>query len=155
MARTEGQSLQTPFDEVDGQFSPDRKWIAYSSNASGRYEVYIIGFSANRDTPMGRWQISNGGGRAPRWRGDGQELYYLTTDDNRLMAVTVRTAAGSLQAEPPHELFAMSTPSDKGDNASPYDVTADGQRFLVEDTAGAQVSVPLTAVVSWQAGLKK
>jgi len=79
----------------------------------------------------------------------------LTTDDNRLMAVTVRTAAGSLQAEPPHELFAMSTPSDKGDNASPYDVTADGQRLLVEDTAGAQVSVPLTAVVSWQAGLKK
>jgi hypothetical protein len=114
-----------------------------------------MGFSANADAPVSRWQISNRGGRAPRWRGDGQELYYLTTDDNKLMAVSLRNTAGALQAETPHELFTASAPGDSGDNPFPYDVTADGQRFLMEETGGTHASVPLTAVVNWQAGLKK
>ena len=147
--------LRTPFDEVDGQFSPDGKWIAYSSNASGRYEIYVMSFSRNSEGPVSRWQISNRGGRAPRWRGDGQELFYLTTDENKLMAVTVRNGAGSLQAETPHALFSTLAPSDAGDNSFPYDVTADGRRFLIEESPGTQASVPLTAVVNWQAGLKK
>ena len=146
--------LQTPFDEGDAQFSPDGKWIAYSSNASGRYEIYVIGFSPNVES-QGRWQISNGGGRAPRWRGDGQELYYLTTDDNKLMAVRLRTAERVVQAETPHELLTASALGDSGDNPFPYDVTPDGQQFLMEETAGAQASIPLTVVMNWQVGLKK
>jgi Tol biopolymer transport system component len=147
--------VRTASDEVDGQFSPDGKWMAYSSNASGRYEIYVMSFSGNTDASVGRWQISSRGGRAPRWRGDGQELYYLTIDDNKLMAVTLRSVAGALQAETPHELFAASVPADVGDIPVPYDVTADGQRFLLEESAGNEASIPLTAVVNWQAGLKK
>jgi hypothetical protein len=114
-----------------------------------------MSFSGNTDASVGRWQISSRGGRAPRWRGDGQELYYLTIDDNKLMAVTLRSVAGALQAETPHELFAASVPADVGDIPVPYDVTADGQRFLLEESAGNEASIPLTAVVNWQAGLKK
>ena len=147
--------LQTPYDENGGQFSPDGNWVAYSSNASGRYEVYIMGFPGKADARVGRWQISSGGGRASRWRGDGHELYYLTTDDNKLMAVTIRTAGRSLQPETPRELFATSVPSDTGDNPFPYDIAADGRRFLVEEAAGASASIPLTAIVNWHAGLKK
>jgi eukaryotic-like serine/threonine-protein kinase len=146
--------LRTASDEVDGQFSPDGKWIAYSSNATGRHEIYIMGFSPNIGEFVGRWQISNGGGRAPRWRGDGQELYYLTAD-NKLMAVTIRHTAKSLQPETPHELFSISVPADSGDNPFPYDVMGDGKRFLLEENAGTEASVPLTVVVNWQAGLKK
>jgi Tol biopolymer transport system component len=147
--------LQTPSDEVDGQFSPDGKWIAYSSNVSGRYEIYVMSFSRNSAATAGRWQMSNRGGRAPRWRGDGQELYYLTTDENKLMAVTIRKVGGSLQAETPYALFSTLAPSDSGDNPFPYDVTADGRRFLIEETPGTEASVPLVAILNWQAALKK
>ena len=71
------------------------------------------------------------------------------------MAVTLRTAAGALQAETPHEMFATSIPGDAGDNPVPYDVTRDGLRFLIEESAGNEASIPLTAVVNWQAELKK
>jgi Tol biopolymer transport system component len=145
--------LQTEFDEGDGQFSPDGKWIACSSNASSRYEIYVMGFSPKANSPVGRWQISNAGGRAPRWRGDGKELYYLTTD--KLMSVSLQTGAGRLQADTPKELFTVSGPGDSGDNPFPCDVTADGQRFLMEETAGAQASIPLTVLLSWQSTLKK
>ena len=68
--------VKTEFEERDGQFSPDGRWIAYTSNASGRVEVYVQPFPG----PGGKWQISTAGGTEPRWRRDGRELFYLASD---------------------------------------------------------------------------
>ena len=77
-------------DETYGQFSPDGKWIAYSSTESGRREVYVQGFAPDRvpAAAVGKWQISTAGGDRPRWRRDGRELYYIALD-GKLMAVPV------------------------------------------------------------------
>lgn len=72
----------------NGQFSPDGKWLAYASNETGKWEIYVTSFP----TPHGKWQVSVGGGEQPRWRGDGRELFYLSTD-SRVMAVPVTTGA--------------------------------------------------------------
>jgi Tol biopolymer transport system component len=72
----------TPFNEVQGVFSPDGKWVAYQSNESGRFEVYVRPFPG----PGGQWQVSTGGGISPRWQADGEELYYVARD-NKLMGV--------------------------------------------------------------------
>jgi hypothetical protein len=135
--------------EVRGQFSPDGKWFAYVSNESGRYEVYIRAFPSS----AGKWQVSNQGGTFARWRGDGKELFYISSN-NKMTAAGVRTSATSIETDTPRELFPVSAPGPLG---YPYDVTADGQRFLVLDAAGtAQGSAaPLTVVTNWQAGLQK
>jgi Tol biopolymer transport system component len=145
--------LQTLSAEDRGQFSPDGKWIAYESSESGLKEVYIRGFPPSST----RWQISNHGGMAPRWRGDGKELFYLSPD-NKMMSVTVRTSADSIEWDKPRELFG-------GLNAigtaltTPYDVSADGQRFLLSLLSvpyeGRGGIPPLTVVLNWQAALKK
>jgi len=139
--------LQSPLDETGGQFSPDGKWIAYQSyESSGRFEVYIRPFPSS----AGKWQISNRGGRIPRWRADGKELYYLSPDF-KMMAVTIRASAAGVEADTPRELFAARVVGGDG----PYDVTADGQRFLLAEQSEAQGGVaPLTVVLNWQAGLK-
>ena len=82
--------LQTRFDEIQGEFSPDGRWLAYASNESGRYEIYVQTFPVTG----GKWQISVAGGLQPRWRRDGQELFYVAPD-NRLMAAPIRVAPGT------------------------------------------------------------
>ena len=79
--------LQSSFDEIEGQFSPDGRWLAYASNESGRYEIYIRTFPE----AGGKWQVSAAGGVQPRWRRDGRELFYVAPD-TRLMAVPLRLA---------------------------------------------------------------
>lgn len=81
------------------QFSPDGRWIAYNANESGRYEVYVVPFPPTGD----KWQVSSAGGVQPRWRGDGNELYYLTPD-GVLMAVDIRTD-DKVHASTPRALF--------------------------------------------------
>ena len=141
---------QSPFNETDGFFSPDGKWIAYMSTESGRNEVYVQPFP-----PTGaKWMISTQGGVQPKWRGDGKELFYLPGASDRIMAVNIRTAGGGIEYDAPHELFPVSTlPA----IVSAYDVSADGQRFLVlQPPAGASPDQnALTVVLNWQAGLKK
>jgi Tol biopolymer transport system component len=141
--------LQTPFIETKGQLSPDGKWIAYDSNEFGVFEVYVRSFPSS----AAKWQISNGGGTNPRWRGDGKELFYLSPD-NKMMAATVRISDTSVQADTPRELF-TGVPNNPG-LEFPYDVTADGQRFLSsQPPEGGTVIPPLTVLVNWDAGLKK
>ena len=142
--------LQTPFNEKSGTFSPDGKWIAYDSDASGRPEVYVRAFPVSGDP----WQVSKQGGSLPKWRADGKELFYMGADMNKVMAADVRIAGTSFQSDPPRELFPIVP---MGFHAtSPYDVTPDGQRFLVlETTVRVEEREPLTVVVNWQAGLKK
>ena len=143
--------LQTPFNETDAQISPNGRWMAYTSNETGRYEVYVQSFP----TPGTKWQVSSGGGHKPRWRRDGRELYYLALDQN-LMAVGV-TGADSLAFSKPQPLFEMrlarsTIPSAVG--TTQYAVSGDGQRFLV-NTAEDTLPAPITVVVNWLAGLKK
>ena len=138
--------LQTAFDEIHGQFSPDGRWVAYTSNESGRDEVYIQPFPG----PGGKWQISSAGGSFPRWRNDGRELFYFAPDSS-FWSVDMRPGA-TLQPGIPGRLFAAKV---KGTHFFHYDVSADGQRFLVNVDVGEGSSTPITLVENWTAELKK
>ena len=121
------------------------KWVAYQSNESGRIEVYVDSFpEAHKKIP-----ISTAGGRYPEWRNDGQELFYLSPDD-KLMAVTMKPGPDSMEPSLPHELFGL--PRDTV-GLGPFDVAADGQRFLIPVTSD-KVD-PLTVIVNWSSLLKK
>jgi eukaryotic-like serine/threonine-protein kinase len=148
--------VQTSFDDVQGQFSPDGRWVAYASNETGRYEVYVRPFPG----PGGRSPVSTGGGIYPRWRRDGQELYYVTLDD-QMMAAPIHLAPDALTPAPgaPVTLFstriALSGNVGTGGFASrpQYAVARDG-RFLLNVTAEA-TPPPMTVVLNWPAALKK
>jgi eukaryotic-like serine/threonine-protein kinase len=142
--------LQTPFNEGAGQFSPDGRWIAYQSNESGRDEVYVAPFPG----PGGKWQISPAGGTFPRWRRDGTELYYLAPNNN-LMAAQVNGAGSAFQVGTVRALFQARPRFGTAAFGTPYDVSADGQRFLVNTVIQEATSEPITLVVNWTAALKK
>jgi hypothetical protein len=144
--------LVTPADETFGQFSPDTKWIAYSSDESGRREVYVQGFVPDHvpAAGIGKWQISNAGGDQPRWRRDGKELYYIALT-GKMMAVPVKSTATTFEPGVPIPLF-----DTHARGFAPYDV-APGGRFLLNtiiEDASANTS-PITVVLNWTAGLKK
>jgi eukaryotic-like serine/threonine-protein kinase len=137
--------LRTTFNEGMGQFSPDTHWVAFQSDESGRYEIYIDTFPE----PRGKIRISNGGGVIPEWGADGRELFYVSAD-SMLMSVGLRAGANSLEPSAPHPLFPLLVTDT---DVSPYDAARDGQRFLVLKTA--QNVQPLTVVVNWPALLNK
>ena len=139
---------QTRFNESWGRFSPEAppRWVAYQSDVTGRYEVYIQAFPE----PRGRFQISTGGGQYPQWGAGGRELFYVSPD-YKLMVVSLKLGTDSVEPANPHQLFPLPT-LDNG--YSPYDTAPDGQRFMVRATAG-QAAQPLTVIVNWPALLKK
>jgi eukaryotic-like serine/threonine-protein kinase len=146
--RTPIPFLQTDADERQAQFSPNGKWVAYTSIESGRIEVYVRPFPA----AAGKWQVSTDGGEQPRWRRDGKELFYLSAD-HKLMAVEVNTEGPTFEHHAPNALFVtrvggIDTPGDY------YAVTADGQRFLLNDLVEEAAHTPITVVVNWTADLK-
>ncbi len=102
----------------------------------------------------GQWQVSNQGGSRPKWRADGKELFYVGPNASNVLAAGVRVGGASFQSDTPRELFPISpVPLIL---RLPYDVTVDGQRFLVlQPSVSAQGPAPLTVVTNWQAGLKK
>src|SRR5262249_34534654 len=138
--------VRTPFDDTAGQFSPDGAAIAYQSDASGRNEVYV---KALRGTTPAT-QVSSAGGRQPRWRRDGRELFYVAPDD-RLMAASVSSERGVLDVGPPQALFAVRLAS--GMNVVPgraqYATAADG-RFLVNASVGDESVRPIDIIVNWR-----
>jgi eukaryotic-like serine/threonine-protein kinase len=140
--------VRTDFQEAGGRFSPDGRFVAYISNESGRFEVYVQSFPASG----GKWQVSNGGGASPRWRRDGRELFYLSAD-GKLMAVEVDGSSDTFEAGVPAPLFEPRVGSISGD--SPYDVAADGRRFLVNVLVEENAPVPVTVVLNWTADLKR
>ncbi len=142
--------LRTQFDEPDGRFSPDGRRVAYVSDESGRYEVYVRSFLPGPPPSPGesKWLISNNGGHNPMWRQDGKELYYIDLD-GKLMVVSL--AAGSeFEAGVPKTLF-QAPPGAAGARWAP---SPDGKRFLFL-VPEAQEAAPLTLVLNWQSGLKK
>jgi Tol biopolymer transport system component len=148
--------LQTPFRERYAVFSPDGKWIAYESNESGQDEVYVMAFPGVASAPAGKWQVSNQGGNRPKWRGDGKELFYVSPGGTYIVAVAIRSSATGVESDTPRRLFSVPQVPPSGPVPSPYDVTADGQRFLMLlPPGGAPGAAPLTVVVNWQAGLKQ
>jgi Tol biopolymer transport system component len=137
----------TPADETLARFSPDGRWVAYSSDETGRREIYVQGFAPGRvpATAVGKWTISAAGGNIPRWSRDGRELYYLSPD-RKLMAVPIKPGN---EFEPGVAVPLFDAPLLRG--FVPYDVAPDG-RFLLNvlsDVAAAR-SAPLTVVLDWQ-----
>jgi serine/threonine protein kinase len=149
--------LGSQFLEQQPQLSPDGRWLAYASNESGRFEIYVQAFSIDSSKPASdRWTISNAGGADPRWRGDGKELFYLSAD-GKLMSVEIQPAGGArFAAAPPRPLFEIPPLASQLRNSSfRYAVTADGKRFLVLMEPKNTPQPPLTVVVNWQAAIPK
>jgi eukaryotic-like serine/threonine-protein kinase len=144
--------LSTEFNESDGQFSPDMRWVAYQSDESGTAEIYVRGFSRTSggisSEAAGKWLVSNGGGTLPRWRGDGKELYYWAPD-GKVMAVEV-AAGAAFQVGTPKLLF--QAPSAAG---SSWDVAADGKRFLLLAPAPENSMEQFNIILNWTSLLKK
>ena len=146
--RTPVPVLVTPFNESHGQFSPDGKWIAYTSNESGQEEIYVRSMPAK-----GSSRVSTSGGSFARWRSDGKELFYRSLD-GRLMAVSVATVAERLEFGAPVGLMPIAEPL--GTFAYPYDVAPNGDKILALTPAGSEHNViPLTVIVNWETGLKR
>ena len=140
--------LQTDFAESQAQFSPDGNWVAYTSDESGTIEVYVRPFP---DGP-GKWRVSSSGGRQPRWRSDGKELFYLITGTRQqLMAVPVRPGpAGEFTIGMPQKVFDFrAVPINFGGNLFLYSPAPGGQRFLVNVLANT-AEPTLNVIVNWQ-----
>jgi serine/threonine protein kinase len=143
--------VNTEFAERLGQFSPDGHWVAYISNESGRFEVYVRPFPIIAGG--GKWMISSGGGTQPRWRRDGKELFFISPD-GKLVAVEVRQIP-EFQVGSPKPLFQTQIWGAGGvTNGHRWDAVPDGQRFLI-NSATATAPSSITVVLNWQAGLKK
>jgi len=159
--------VQTSADEMQGQFSPDGNWIAYASNESetGQYEVYVTAFVDPRGRsdgeqrshkPVAKWQVSTMGGVHPRWRRDGKELFYLAGDTMMAASVsadgdhfTVGRVQRLFDARPIHPANAANLPF------TVYDVSPDGQRFLINTLDESSSVAPLTLIQNWPLLLKK
>jgi Tol biopolymer transport system component len=130
--------VQTPFSETDGCLSPDGRWLAYTSDESGRPEVYVRPFLR----PGGSQLISRSGGRRPLWRKDAKELFFVTPE-RRVMAVLVQSDSTTFRASIPRALFEERVYQDS------YAVSRDGQRFLI-NTVLPEASAPIQIVVNWK-----
>lgn len=141
--------LQTRHNEEQAQVSPDGRWFAYTSDESGRSEIYVQDFPS----PVRKWQISTAGGGDARWRADGRELFFIA-DDRTLMAVDVREAA-TFEHGPPRALFDTGMQPHWGEARNHYDVSRDGKRFLFMTPAADDRSMPFTVVVNWMAPFRR
>jgi serine/threonine-protein kinase len=157
--------LRTPYDDTAPKFSPDGKWLAYSSDASGRREIYVQPYPG----PGGKWQISSDGGQEPVWNPKGGELFYRS--GSKMMAVDVEVALAS----PPASIGQAGRPVPAGFSAGKprmlfegpylptaasfpyYDVSPDGQRFLMLKPVESETAAPtqINVVLNWFEELKQ
>jgi Tol biopolymer transport system component len=140
--QTQGLSIQTT-----ARFSPDGKWLAYSSSESGRFEVYVTPFPG----PGGKWQVSTEGGWFPQWGRNGRELFYVSPD-SKLMSAEVKANGSTLEVGAVRSLF-ETRPYFGLYTANLFDVTKDSQRFIVNYEP--QSNSAFTLVVNWPAHLQK
>jgi len=148
--------LQTPFGENEGRISPDGRFIAYMSNETGRYEVYVRAFPSGG----GKWQVSNEGGIFPIWRRDGHELFYLSP--RSLMVVDYQSSPATFEQAAAKPLLETRTSLafPGGGGVHPYanfDISSDGQRLLVARAAAQDEDVVLSSIVvvtNWTAAIR-
>ena len=143
--------LASNFREADPTISPDGRWLAYTSNESGRLEVYVRPFPAG----AGRWQVSDTGGGFPRWAGNGRELFYRV--DDGIMSASIEAVGDSIRTGKPTRLFTgafrggVTGISIGGNTFADYDVSADGQRFVMFPSTDAESTNRgvVTLVTEW------
>jgi Tol biopolymer transport system component len=142
--------LQAKWTVRNAQFSPDGRWIAYASNETGGWEIYVSPFPSG----AGKWQVSSAGGQEPRWRHDGKELFYVSAE-GKIMALAV-TAGASFKADSPVALFqthrrqSVSLP-----DVFSYDVSGDGQKFLILTKVDEANAAPLSVLLNWASDIEK
>jgi Tol biopolymer transport system component len=140
--------VQTPGSDIGGPVSPDGRWLAYASDETGEYEIYVTSFP----NAKGKWQLSANGGIGPSWRKDSRELFFYSRE-GQLMSVEI-TASASFTASAPRVLFEFR--SGNGLTfVAPYAAAADGRRFLVNTIVDESNGAPLTLVVNWPELLKR
>jgi eukaryotic-like serine/threonine-protein kinase len=151
--------IQTTFNERNGEFSPDGRWLAYESDESGQEEIFVRPFP---DVNGGRWQVSTGGGSEPLWARSGRELFYRGPDGALLGVAVAVEGSASFRTGKPVRLVEGRYYAGAGSGAAPgrtYDVSPDGQRFLMVKEAGGsnQTAAPLSIVVvqHWVEELKR
>ncbi len=140
--------LQTDFNNSAAVFSPDGRWLAYQSDESGSYQIYLSPFPAGG----GKWGVSQGGGVQPMWKHDGSAIYYLTLD-GKLMEASIQEKGSAVEIGTPQELFQQPL-TDSGPNARGYAVSPDGKRFLMSKAEQVS-SPPLVLVTDWTKDLKR
>ena len=136
--------LESAFIETHGQFSPDGRWLAYSSNEADRLEVYVRRFPDRGE----KWRISTAGGGWPRWARSGEEILYLAPD-NTLMSAPVAARGSSFEVGAARTLFKMRPRGQSRLDAYQYDVSPDSQQILVNAHVAGASSPPITLVANW------
>jgi len=145
--------LNSAANEMEGVVSPDGRWLAYASDESGRDEVYVQPFApGSSQASGGKSQISTNGGRDPHWRGNGSELFYVSSD-RKMMSVGIRPGREGLEHGSPQALFDVHFYTDV--TLSRYAVSADGQRFLAAIPVETFSEGLIRLTVNWLAGVKK
>jgi Tol biopolymer transport system component len=152
--------LRTEFNEFDAHLSPDMKWIAYTSDESGRNEIYVRRFSRSPESAVtaeeGKWMISKGGGTGPRWRGDGGELYYLSTDGTVMAAVISPGPAFQVRSVIPLFRAPVNSPKVFGSYVYLYwDAMRDGSRFLIPTPVVENPPSLFSIALNWTSLLKQ
>jgi hypothetical protein len=141
-------AVHTALNAMHGRLSPNGRWLAYASDESGELQVYVQPFPATGE----KRQISPDGGSEPRWRRDGNELFYLAST-NKLMSVPM-PGGRAFDFGAPKALFDTHVPLTGNPYRSNYAVTADGQRFLI-NTRIEDAPSPINIILNWTALLKK
>jgi serine/threonine protein kinase len=135
------------------EMSPDGRWLAYSSNESSLAEIYVVPFRTADGTPTisgGKWQVSNGGGIAPVWRGDEKELFFTQSSASTLMSASISIAGDHFQSDKPQSLFDV----DAHPIVNYYAVTRDGQKIYMA-SYGPGSTAPFTVTTNWLDRIKK
>jgi hypothetical protein len=148
--------------QADGWFSPNGLRVAYTSNESGKDEVYVVSFQTPSNSTVrkgaetnGKWQISPSGGHLPRWRHDGRELFYIAEDGN-LMSVPVTSGDSKFEIGAARPLFRPNAGTiAMGHTTAAYDVSLDGSKFIMNIGPSPETTAPITLVENWLSDFKK
>jgi hypothetical protein len=134
--------LVSPANKINGQISPDGKWVAYASDETGDWEVYCTTFPGAN----GKWQVSHGGGNEPRWRGDGRAIFFI--GPKQMLTEATISAEGTFSVTGERALFPVhSRPPNSSTDMWTYDVTHDGKRFLVNQAVKPERAPPIHIVL--------
>ncbi len=145
--------LNSPFDERSPALSPDGKWLAYSADDTGAWEIYVQSFSVDGKLGSNRKRVSTTGGRLPVWSRDGRELFFIA-DDGQLMSSSTKASGEAFEFTAPKALLRTRMLADSG-SFHEYDVSPDGEKFLIGTLIGEPTAPPPTVILNWPQLLRK